>query len=298
MHEQVRFFASLSDTQLVAEVERLAVTQRSNNAALIASLAELDARKLYLGLGFPSLFSYCTERLRLSRHAAYNRIEAARTARRFPVVLDLLASGDVTMTSVALLNKYLTEANHLELLNAARNKTKGEVLGQVAEMDPRPDLNSLIVPLGDGRFRLEVTVPTEVFRDLQRLQDLLRHSIPTGDPALIVAHALSQTRAQVERRKLADVRRPRRGVGVSSTRYIPAAVRRDVWKRDGAQCAFVGTNGRCPERGFLELHHVIPIADHGPTSVENLQLRCRAHNNYEAEQYFGNGGVEQMAGLK
>jgi 5-methylcytosine-specific restriction endonuclease McrA len=60
-----------------------------------------------------------------------------------------------------------------------------------------------------------------------------------------------------------------------------------VWKRDEAQCAFVGSAGRCPERSFLELHHLIPFAAGGATTVENLQLRCRAHNQYEAEQYFG-----------
>jgi len=289
MHEQVRFFASLPDAQLITETERLAAARRNVDASLIASLAELDARKLYLGLGYSSLFTYCTEHLGLSRHAANNRMEAARTARRFPVVLDLLMSGDVTMTNVALLSKYLTDENHLALLEAARRKTKGEVLAQVAEMDPRPEFDSLVVPLGDGRFRLEVTVSTEAYRDLQRLQNLLRHSIPTGDPALVVAHALSQARAHVERRTLADVRRPRRGVGVSRTRYVPAAVRREIWKRDGAQCAFVGSAGRCTERTFLEVHHVIPFAADGGATVENLQLRCRAHNNYEADQYFGTG---------
>src|SRR4029453_17753480 len=159
MHEQVRFFASMVETELLEETERLAVTRRTVDASLIASLAELDARALYLGLGFSSLFSYCTEHLRLSRHAAFNRMEAAKTARRFPIVLDLLMSGDVTMTTVALLSKYLTEENHLALLDAARHRTKGEVLAQVRELDPRPDLESLIVPLGDGRCRSEIPVP-------------------------------------------------------------------------------------------------------------------------------------------
>src|SRR5687768_16700960 len=71
------------------------------------------------------------------------------------------------------------------------------------------------------------------------------------------------------------------------SRHVPAAVRREVWKRDGGQCAFVGDARRCTERGFLELHHVIPFADGGPTTAENLQLRCRAHNVSEAEQHFG-----------
>jgi hypothetical protein len=34
-------------------------------------------------------------------------------------------------------------------------------------------------------------------------------------------------------------------------------------------------------------HHRVPYADDGAASVENIELRCRAHNQYEAEQWFG-----------
>jgi hypothetical protein len=50
---------------------------------------------------------------------------------------------------------------------------------------------------------------------------------------------------------------------------------------------FVGRNGRCTERAFLEFHHVLPHAAAGKTSVGHLQLRCRTHNVYEAELFFG-----------
>jgi hypothetical protein len=60
-----------------------------------------------------------------------------------------------------------------------------------------------------------------------------------------------------------------------------------VWQRDDSRCAFVGTEGRCAERGFLEFHHVVPFAEGGAATADNIQLRCRAHNAYEAEQFFG-----------
>src|SRR5688572_8190958 len=74
-------FNDLSDRQLHAEVTRLASSEREATARLVASLAEVDARRLYLSEGCSSLFTYCTQVLHLSEHAAYNRIEAARTAR-------------------------------------------------------------------------------------------------------------------------------------------------------------------------------------------------------------------------
>lgn len=71
------------------------------------------------------------------------------------------------------------------------------------------------------------------------------------------------------------------------SRHIPAAVKREVWKRDGGQCAFVGTQGRCTERGFLEFHHVEPYAVGGQAVVENVELRCKPHNLHEAEKRLG-----------
>ena len=81
--------AHLSNRDLLAQLKRLAQSERDATAALIAALAEVDARRLYLGEGCSSLFTYCTQVLHLSEHAAYGRIEAARAARNHPMVLRL-----------------------------------------------------------------------------------------------------------------------------------------------------------------------------------------------------------------
>ena len=111
---------SLSDDQLLARVRTLAEGERASTSALIAALAELDARRLYLGQGFSSLFAYCTQALHLSEDAAYNRIRAARVASKWPVVLDMIADGSVTVTAVRLLSDVLTDTNHDGALFAPR----------------------------------------------------------------------------------------------------------------------------------------------------------------------------------
>src|SRR5215472_1289725 len=93
-------FAHLSDKELLAEAKALAAVERRSTAQLIAALAELDARRLYLPQSCRSMFTYCTEILHLSEYAAYARIEAARAARRFPCILKLLESGAITLTTV------------------------------------------------------------------------------------------------------------------------------------------------------------------------------------------------------
>ena len=49
----------LSDDDLVAKVKALAGSEREATAILVAHLAEFDSRRLYLGAGFSSLFTYC-----------------------------------------------------------------------------------------------------------------------------------------------------------------------------------------------------------------------------------------------
>src|SRR5207247_4843804 len=105
----------LSDDDLVAQVKSLARCEREATASLLAYLGELDARRLYLGAGFSSLFTYCCDVLHLSEPAAYNRIEAARAARRFPAILRMLGEGSLSLATVRLLASILTAENHQEL---------------------------------------------------------------------------------------------------------------------------------------------------------------------------------------
>jgi hypothetical protein len=329
-------FNQLSDAELITEVKRLAAAERRATAALVASLVELDTRRLYLGAGCSSLFTYCTQVLHLAEGAAYNRIEAARAARRFPVILELLETGDVTLTTVRLLAPHLTQDNHGEVLSSARHKTKREIELLVASLSPRPPVPTVLrresaprtsppvalverdtpkesaqsdsactrveapnpvatpkprpalTPLAPERFRLQLTIPRDTHDKLRRVQDLLRHVVPNGDPATILDRALTLLLEELERRRLAAASSPRESrVAGAGSRHIPAAVRRAVWRRDDGRCAFVGSEGRCAERGFLEFHHVEPFAMGGPATVDNIELRCRAHNAYEASLFFG-----------
>jgi hypothetical protein len=108
-------------------VARCARDERHATAQLVAHLAELDARRLYLGAGKSSLFTYCRDVLGLSEDAAYNRVEAARASRLFPRILEQLVDGSLTVTSVRLLARLLTAENHRELLAAASRRSKREV---------------------------------------------------------------------------------------------------------------------------------------------------------------------------
>jgi hypothetical protein len=148
--------ATMSDPELLSATSRVASDERRTTAELLGLLAELDARRLYLGEGCSSLFAYCTRVLHFSEHAAYHRIETARAARHFPGILKRIADGSVTTTTVALLRPHLTPENHERLLTSARHKSKREVEHQIACLAPKVDVQSLV------RHSLGGTQPADI----------------------------------------------------------------------------------------------------------------------------------------
>jgi hypothetical protein len=126
---------------------------------------------------------------------------------------------------------------------------------------------------------------------LREAQDLLGHAVPSGDLAQVFDRALILLVADLKRRKFAATRRPVRGRPAAEDARKPVAeVRRGATARDGGRCAFVAKDGhRCGERRFLEFHHIQPYAAGGRATLDNIQLRCRAHNGYEVDRFFGPG---------
>ena len=136
--------STLSNTALIAELSRLAGQERAATVALIVHLAEFDSRRLYAGAGYSSTFRYCTDVLRLSEDAAFNRIEVARAAREYPPVLDMLLSGALSPTTARLLARRLTAQNHRGLLAAAAGTSRQQVEELLACRFPQPDVPSSI----------------------------------------------------------------------------------------------------------------------------------------------------------
>jgi len=321
--------ARLSDEEIVRRVAALAGRERQATAELIAHLAEFDRRALHRARGHGSLFSYCTGVLRLSEQAAYKRIVAARTCRRYPVSLGRLTRGQLTLSTLCLLAPYLTTENHGTLLEQADGLSKRDVELMLARRFPKADVRPsvrklpdvppsvpaaeafpplgapaavtpaalpippahrpLVAPLAPERFRVQFTIGRETQDKLRQVQDLLRREVPDGDLAALFDRALTLLLKDVARTKLAATMAPRPArQGRVQSRHIPAHVRRAVWLRDGAQCAFVARNGRrCTERTLLEFHHLHAYALGGESTLQNISLRCREHNAYEAQLVFG-----------
>jgi len=143
----------LSDPELVRALHTLVTQDRTTTASLLAHLAEVDERRLYAPAGYPSMFAYCLGALRFSEDATSKRIQAARTARRFPAIFPAVADGRLHLSAVVMLAPCLTEANAADLLAAAAGKTKAEIELLLAERFPQSELLALVQPLAATALR-------------------------------------------------------------------------------------------------------------------------------------------------
>jgi hypothetical protein len=320
----------LDKDNLLRDFSALVEKDRRDTATLLAYIAEIDRRKLYVEHACPSMFAFCTTRFHMSEAVAARRIRAGRATCRFPRILGMVARGELHLSGIHQLAGHLTEENHREVLQRAKHRSMREIEKLIAEISPKPDVRTSIralpirktenhlpvettpasapsvqpsgtfpsstqptpraVPLSPRRYKLQITIGEETRDKLNELQALLSHQIPDGDPAEILDRALDALLTETKKRKAALTDRPRRAQKKSNgkVRAIPARVRREVFKRDEGRCAFSDAQGhRCSSTWQVEFHHRIPYARGGTHDIANIELRCRAHNQYEAELEYG-----------
>jgi 5-methylcytosine-specific restriction endonuclease McrA len=151
MSESLR---SLSDQQLLSRVDDIVAKDRKLTLDLLIHLREVERRRLYLELGYSSMFVYCTARLKYSEPSAVRRIAAARCLAEFPRLLPLLESGEVNPTTVSMIAKHIKPENADAVLDAITGKSTREVERFVAALQPlsvipADRVRPIVVPVHD-----------------------------------------------------------------------------------------------------------------------------------------------------
>ncbi|MEP7050240.1 MAG: HNH endonuclease signature motif containing protein [Pseudomonadota bacterium] len=322
----------LGNDELLAATSALVKREQNLLADVLAHLAELDERRLYLELGFPSLFAYCTRSLGMCESSAGRRILAARVCRKYPAAFALAARGELNLSALCALSRHLNAENAAELTALCSRRSRRDIEALLAERFPRPDVRDSvrrIEALSADRFGVHFTADAEFLELFERARGLASHRLPAGDMAQVIKLGLKAFIREAEKERFAVGRKPRRKVEARAaeahppgecdstlairhsgiveraagahppggrgrhatpkrTRHIPAAVARAVYVRDDGQCSFVSNDGRrCGCTVFLELDHVQPWAAGGASDMANLRLRCHAHNQGAAREYFG-----------
>src|SRR6478735_691835 len=290
---------ALGDDELLAELLGLVRRDHALLAELLAHLAELDQRRLYLDLGFPSLPAYCTTALGMCESTAGRRITAARVCRKFPEVLARVASGELHLSAVCSMSPHLDWNNAPELIEVCSNQSRRKVDEILAARFPRADVQEKVRldPLSEDRYGLHFTIDAEALAELEQVRALARHRLPGGELSELFKMAMRTLRAELEKQRFSASKkkrtekkpeatavpdeaakgstlpssdcvksrasqRPPAGAAQDRVARRPSAeVAREVYARDEGRCTFVAQNGRrCGAREFLEFDHVQPCA--------------------------------------
>jgi hypothetical protein len=276
--------SQLDDQQLLAQLPHARAAERKATAEVIACLAEVDRRRLYLAEACSSLHTFCVLRLGYSESEAQKRIQVARLAQRLPKVLEELANGSMHLTGLFVLSSYLTDQNADALLAEARAKSRREIEAVIARWFPRSDLLPSITPLsppsidvsvaspgtsdspavadqttqaitGSTRkfrieplsassYRIEFTASAALRDKIEQTRNMLGHTIPSGDLAQLFERAIDALLLAETKRRMGTASGRRRRELKPHTRHVPVEVARAVWERDGFQCTFVDAQGR------------------------------------------------------
>lgn len=316
-----RLLAEIPNEEILLDLKAFVGKERQSLARVIVYLVEVEERRVHLALACSSMFDFCVRKLGLSEGEAFRRLAAARLVRRFPVLLDAIASGQIHLSSLVLLRNLFTEANVDDLVAAASGKTKREVEELAARMAPKPDVRTSIRKLperrssssaasvhgpapsrapapqvqaiAERRYKVQFTADDALREKLELARALMSHRNPNGDLGVVVERAVELLLEKLSNEKLGTTSRARRRQVPAKHGYVTRPARREVFERDGMQCSFVGENGeRCPARALLEIDHVEARALGGSGKAENLRVLCRAHNHDAAERVFGRDYVE------
>jgi len=195
------------------------------------------------------------------------------------------------------------------LAETAQNYTTAVVVKNEAVIVKNSD--TVMPKQTEARVKIEFSAKESVAQKIERTKQLLRHKYPQGkledifdellnlflakkDPARKIERLEKKTLAsQVKQEDNSEVH-PKMAANRNEepaptnnnlrkikTRYIPENIKLQVWQRDEGQCSFMSPDGRrCQERGGLELDHIFPWSLGGDSSLENLRLLCRPHNNW------------------
>ncbi len=165
---------TLPDHALLEGLRALAARDCGLEADLLVHLGEVDARRLHVPQGFHSLFVYCVEVLHFSESVAFQRIGAARAARAFPLILERVRTGELHLSGLRLLVPHLTQANHVELLDRARYRSKRAIEEMLADRAPKPDARAEVrrviqPPAAPAALELQAATPSPAAESVARI---------------------------------------------------------------------------------------------------------------------------------
>lgn len=270
-------------------------------ADLILILQEVEIARVFIKLGYTSLFSYCVQALGLSESVAANFITVARKAREVPVLQAAIQTGSLPVSKARKITPVLTLANQDEWVEKAKLLPSRRLEAEVARVLPREATPERMKFVSEERLEFRLGISKKLQERLERVRDL--ESQRTGkavsfeEAIEVMTEVYLESKDPIERAERVMKRRTEISVNDADAcvtvtcpaphEAIPAIQRHQVQLRDGGRCTEIGAQGqRCESRRWLDVHHIRPRSEGGGNGLENLTTLCSAHHRMEHAHGF------------
>lgn len=304
---QARSLSEVNRIELDQRIKSLAKQERELLSEILSTIKEIDRLKMYLEMGYPSLFAYLVEGVGYSEGSAQRRIDGARLLAEAPEIAEKIQSGEIKLSQISMVQKTsreifrqtasrVTIAEKIEVLNMVERKCHSETQSAIAAFfQVKPKCESGIKIQSDGSVRLELTISKEVHENLKQAQALISHAVPSGDFGEFLDYVANRiikqktspgtsgdtggTRAQLEGR--AQLEAKARAQFNSSVKRTTLA--------DQKCCQYIdpNTGKRCSSNWFLQVDHRHPRWAGGIGAPENAQILCGMHNRLKYRRESG-----------
>jgi hypothetical protein len=296
-----------SNDELIRTLKLQVENERKILMDILYSLKEVEERKLHLELGFTDLYTFAMKELGYTAGAAHRRISAMRLLKTVPELAPKLESGELGLENASQAQVFFRkedqrrkEQGEIRLSLEEKREVVSELFGKSTRegqrilMEKSPDVmipSEKVRPLPEQKSLVQFIASEGLMSKLEELKNLLAHQNFEGRMDVLVEKiadiALKELRPQPPKAevKAKPASTPAPGM-TSRSRHIPVEVKRKVHQRDQNGCTYKDpkTGRVCQSRHGLQFDHIVPFSLGGAHTVENLTLRCGAHNRYRAEK--------------
>lgn len=313
----------LSDINLEETLKNEVIVENKQKTKILHLLAEIERRRMY-SKNYPSLFEYCVKVLKYSAASAQRRIDTMRAMKLIPELEQKIITGELNLSSIAQAQSFFRHeakagknyslVERKEVLGKLENKSSRECVQELIAISPQSIPQEKRRELTLEKTELKVVLNKELIKKLDKIKALMSHKNPNmTDQELIEVMAklvlekidpIEKAKRSVQRKAKSNATlvppsevsqtkeiletspegpRPERKRVSPNPRYIPSSIKQEVYMRDKGQC----THPNCNSTHYLEYDHITPVALSGKSTVQNLRLLCRAHNQRAAINKFG-----------